>query len=151
MPEGQWAAVINVGTAKIPKYGYFIILSIQDIRSLTKLEPVIDKVVQSVSILLTGIGAGLLMKGALPQWSFFTGGAALFVGTIILEGISMSLTSKVSIVCPPPQHAGILVVPAIENSNGDRRSSIQRHRWLLTFIPLLRCTMHFLVLLHTGH
>lgn len=37
----------------------------------------------------------MLMKGAYPQWSFFTGGAALFVGTIVLEGISMSLTSKV--------------------------------------------------------
>ena len=50
---------------------------------------------QSVSIIVTGIGAVLLMKGALPQWSFFTGGGLLFVGTIVLEGISMSLTSKV--------------------------------------------------------
>ncbi len=52
---------------------------------------------QSVSIIVTGIGAVLLMKGALPQWSFFTGGGLLFVGTIVLEGISMSLTSKVYI------------------------------------------------------
>ena len=50
---------------------------------------------QSVSIILTGAGAILLMRGAYPQWSFFTGGAALFIGTIVLEGISMSLTSKV--------------------------------------------------------
>ena len=50
---------------------------------------------QSVSIILTGVGATLLMRGAYPQWSFFTGGAALFIGTIVLEGISMSLTSKV--------------------------------------------------------
>lgn len=49
---------------------------------------------QSASIVLTGVGAALLMKGALPYWSFFAGGAALFVGTIVLEGISMSLTSK---------------------------------------------------------
>ena len=51
---------------------------------------------QTISILLTGVGSALLIKGALPKWSFFSGGALLFIGTIILEGISMSLCSKVS-------------------------------------------------------
>jgi hypothetical protein len=48
-----------------------------------------------VSIIVTGLGAVLLMKGAYPMWSFFAGGGLLFIGTIVLEGISMSLTSKV--------------------------------------------------------
>ena len=56
----------------------------------------VSPLLQSVSIILTSVGSILLMRGAYPQWSFFTGGAALFIGTIVLEGISMSLTSKVS-------------------------------------------------------
>ena len=54
---------------------------------------------QSVSLIVTGIGAILLMKGAYPQSTFFTGGLLLFAGTIVLEGISMSLASKVRIGC----------------------------------------------------
>ena len=56
--------------------------------------------VQTLSILLSGLGSALLIKGALPMWSFFLGGALLFVGTIVLEGISMSLCSKVSRFAP---------------------------------------------------
>ena len=36
-----------------------------------------------------------MTHGAYPYWSFFVGGVAVYMGTIVLEGVSMSLTSKV--------------------------------------------------------
>lgn len=48
------------------------------------------------SIVITGAGAVLLMGGPYPTWTFFAGGTAVFMGTIVLEGVSMSLVSKVS-------------------------------------------------------
>lgn len=47
------------------------------------------------AILVTAAGAALLTHGAYPLWSFFAGGVAVYMGTIVLEGVSMSLTSKV--------------------------------------------------------
>ena len=35
-----------------------------------------------------------MTHGAYPYWSFFVGGVAVYMGTIVLEGVSMSLTSK---------------------------------------------------------
>ena len=44
---------------------------------------------------MTAGGALLMTHGAFPLWSFFVGGVAVYMGTIVLEGVSMSLTSKV--------------------------------------------------------
>ena len=52
---------------------------------------------QTASILITGAGAGLLMRGTFPRWSFFAGGVFTYMGTIVLEAVSMSLCSKVHI------------------------------------------------------
>lgn len=53
------------------------------------------------SIVTTGVGAAMLMFGPFPQWNFFTGGVLVYMGTIVLEAVSMSLTSKVP--TPPLQ------------------------------------------------
>lgn len=49
------------------------------------------------SILATGLGAAALMKGPFPRANFFIAGVAIYMGTIVLEAVSMSLCSK---VCP---------------------------------------------------
>jgi hypothetical protein len=50
---------------------------------------------QAASIVTTGVGALALMKGPFPKWAFFTAGVLVYMGTIVLEAVSMSLTSKV--------------------------------------------------------
>ena len=52
--------------------------------------------VQVASIVVAGGGAFALMKGPFPMWNFFIAGVLIYMGTIVLEGVSMSLTSKVS-------------------------------------------------------
>ena len=47
------------------------------------------------SILVTGLGAAALMKGPFPRANFFIAGVAVYMGTIVLEAVSMSLCSKV--------------------------------------------------------
>lgn len=47
------------------------------------------------SILVTGLGAAALMKGPFPHANFFIAGVAVYMGTIVLEAVSMSLCSKV--------------------------------------------------------
>ena len=56
---------------------------------------------QVLAILVTAGGAALMTHGAFPYWSFFVGGVAVYMGTIVLEGVSMSLTSKVRPQQPP--------------------------------------------------
>ena len=51
--------------------------------------------VQVCAIFVTAAGALLMTHGAYPLWSFFVGGPAIYFGSIVLEGVSMSLTSKV--------------------------------------------------------
>ena len=60
---------------------------------------------QSGSIIVTGVGSVLMMKGAYPEWSFFTGGTLIYMGTIVLEAVSLSLTTKVRRVDALPQRA----------------------------------------------
>ena len=52
-------------------------------------------VVQVASIVIAGGGAFALMKGPFPMSNFFVAGTLVYMGTIVLEGGSMSLTSKV--------------------------------------------------------
>ena len=47
------------------------------------------------SILVTGLGAAALMKGPFPRANFFVAGVFVYMGTIVLEAVSMSLCSKV--------------------------------------------------------
>ena len=51
------------------------------------------------AILTTGAGALLLLGGPYPLWLFFVGGIMVYMGTIVLEGVSMSLVSKVGLPC----------------------------------------------------
>lgn len=51
--------------------------------------------VQVASILIAGGGSFALMKGPFPMSNFFVAGTLVYMGTIVLEGVSMSLTSKV--------------------------------------------------------
>ena len=44
---------------------------------------------------MAGVGSLALMKGTFPQLGFFVAGTLVYMGTIVLEGVSMSLTSKV--------------------------------------------------------
>ena len=50
---------------------------------------------QVASILIAGGGSFALMKGPFPMSNFFIAGTLVYMGTIVLEGVSMSLTSKV--------------------------------------------------------
>lgn len=68
------------------------------------------------SIITVGVGAVLLMKGTHPAWSFFVGGVAVYWSTIVLEGVSMSLVSK--------------VIPGPSSSNGRSPSILQFSLWL---------------------
>ena len=52
------------------------------------------RVVQLASILVTLAGCAALMKGPFPMPTFFIAGAMVYMGTIVLEAVSMSLTSK---------------------------------------------------------
>jgi hypothetical protein len=52
-------------------------------------------VLQFASIVVTGVGAFALMKGPYPLANFFIAGTAVYMGTIVLEAVSMSLCSKV--------------------------------------------------------
>ena len=54
------------------------------------------------SILATGLGAAALMQGPFPRANFFIAGVAVYMGTIVLEAVSMSLCSK---VCPKLGHS----------------------------------------------
>ena len=49
---------------------------------------------QAASIVVAGAGSFALMKGTYPQVNFFIAGPLVYMGTIVLEGVSMSLTSK---------------------------------------------------------
>lgn len=51
---------------------------------------------QVVSIVVAGAGSFALMRGPFPMINFFIAGTLVYMGTIVLEGVSMSLTSKVS-------------------------------------------------------
>ncbi len=53
---------------------------------------------QFASIVVAGAGSFALMKGTFPAPSFFVAGTLVYMGTIVLEAVSMSLTSK---VCRP--------------------------------------------------
>ena len=55
----------------------------------------LDVCLQVGSILVTGLGAAALMKGPFPRATFFIAGVAVYMGTIVLEAVSMSLCSKV--------------------------------------------------------
>lgn len=46
------------------------------------------------SIMATGLGAAALMKGPFPRVNFFVAGVFVYMGTIVLEAVSMSLCSK---------------------------------------------------------
>ena len=46
------------------------------------------------SIMATGLGAAALMKGPYPRVNFFVAGVFVYMGTIVLEAVSMSLCSK---------------------------------------------------------
>jgi hypothetical protein len=50
---------------------------------------------QVASILVAGGGSFALMKGPFPMPLFFIAGTLIYMGTIVLEGVSMSLCSKV--------------------------------------------------------
>lgn len=50
--------------------------------------------VQLASILVTMAGCFGLMGGPFPMPTFFVAGALLYMGTIVLEALSMSLCSK---------------------------------------------------------
>jgi hypothetical protein len=52
-----------------------------------------------VSIVVAGGGSFALMKGPFPMPLFFISGTLIYMGTIVLEGVSMSLCSKVSPHC----------------------------------------------------
>ncbi|KAK9838252.1 hypothetical protein WJX81_000293 [Elliptochloris bilobata] len=54
-----------------------------------------DRVITVASILVTGLGAAALMKGPFPRATFFVAGVAVYMGTIVMEAVSMSLCSKV--------------------------------------------------------
>eukprot|EP00884_Botryococcus_braunii_P019635 jgi/Botrbrau1/6355/Bobra.0098s0014.1 len=54
-----------------------------------------DRAITVASIVMTGIGAALLTGGPYPKWNFFAAGVMVYMGTIVLEAVSMSLTSKV--------------------------------------------------------
>lgn len=54
------------------------------------------------SIMATGLGAAALMKGPFPRVNFFVAGVFVYMGTIVLEAVSMSLCSKArpAFACP---------------------------------------------------
>ncbi len=54
------------------------------------------------SIMATGLGAAALMKGPYPRVNFFVAGVFVYMGTIVLEAVSMSLCSKArpALACP---------------------------------------------------
>ncbi|KAK9906755.1 hypothetical protein WJX75_007454 [Coccomyxa subellipsoidea] len=54
-----------------------------------------DRHITLASILVTLAGCAALMKGPFPMPTFFIAGAMVYMGTIVLEAVSMSLTSKV--------------------------------------------------------
>ncbi|CAL5227554.1 g10545 [Coccomyxa viridis] len=54
-----------------------------------------DRYITVASIVIAGGGAFALMKGPFPMSNFFVAGTLVYMGTIVLEGVSMSLTSKV--------------------------------------------------------
>ncbi len=49
---------------------------------------------QVSSIVATGLGAVALTRGPFPRANFFVAGVAVYMGTIVLEAVSMSLCSK---------------------------------------------------------
>ena len=56
------------------------------------------------------------MKGPFPMSNFFIAGTLVYMGTIVLEGVSMSLTSKVCFQLVPPQILvlhGLLILPRL--------------------------------------
>ncbi|BDA46399.1 SPX domain-containing membrane protein At1g63010 [Coccomyxa sp. Obi] len=54
-----------------------------------------DRHITLASILVTMVGCFGLMGGPFPMATFFVAGALLYMGTIVLEALSMSLCSKV--------------------------------------------------------
>ena len=47
------------------------------------------------ALIVTGVGSALLALAAHPSWTYFVGGAAVYFGSLVLEGAGMSLLSKV--------------------------------------------------------
>lgn len=71
-------------------------LALQVRTFLCKIEwPTGCTLLQLASILVTMAGSFALMKGPFPMPVFFIAGAMVYMGTIVLEAVSMSLTSKV--------------------------------------------------------
>ena len=77
--------------------------------------------VQVASILIAGGGSFALMKGPFPMSNFFIAGTLVYMGTIVLEGVSMSLTSKVRLQLVPLSHPAVEQVEVYIHEYGSER------------------------------
>ena len=91
-------------------------------------------VMQVGSIVVTGAGAVALTYGTFPQWNFFVGGVAVYMGTIVLEAVSMSLTSKVSHALPCAKHIIITLCDCAKTS-GSEATNLPAAAKLQAFLP----------------
>ena len=86
------------------------------------------------SIVVTGAGAVALTYGTFPQWNFFAGGVAVYMGTIVLEAVSMSLTSKVSHALPCTKH-NIITLCDCARTSGNEATILLAAVTLQAFLP----------------
>ncbi len=58
-----------------------------------------DRVLITGAIMACGAGCAGLALGGYPKWIYLLGGFLAYVGSLVLEGASMSMMSKVGLSC----------------------------------------------------